>query len=475
LSKIVKATSWTTVSTVFTSGITILQISILTRYIAPEVYGQFAIINLAIEIFTAMALGGISSFIIYKKDITQKARNTVFILVMLSGCIAFTFFYFIGPMIVKLLGYHNLASPIQIAAILLIVTSLSSQYQAFALKNFAHDKIAIVEIISKILSFTIALTTVEWGIFCLLLSFISYHLFRLLGLILYLSKSINFSFNFEFSIIKEAINYGAYELGSQTLNIVRKQLDIIILASTLSTHDLGIYHVIKQLASRPAMAIQPIVNKVALPTFSLLQDQKLAFKKTYIDFMRAQSFALAFFYVPVIIFSDLVASLLLGNAFSSHYIILGLLGVFWFIRVAASNLMGPTALAAGQTKLSFYWNLGVLIPNVSIIYLSSSVGVTALAIALIVFQLVIIPIANKLIIRKIIPVTLLEIIASIGIPVLILAIPLLALKFGLYYIQVNVFLFNESAVATLSLLVSLLTIKHVPSIRGSLLRLKNNH
>lgn len=472
MSKIVKATSWTTVSTVITSGITILQISILTRFIAPEVYGQFAIINLAIEIFTAMALGGISSFIIYKKDITQKARNTIFVLVMLCGFGAFTFFYFMGPVIVKLLGYHNLAGPIQVAATLLLVTSLSSQYQAFALKNFAHEKIAKVEITSKILSFAIALTTVEWGIFCLLLSFISYHLLRLIGLVLCLSKSINFSFDFEFSIVKEAINYGAYELGSQTLNIVRKQLDVIILASTLSAHDLGIYHVIKQLASRPAMAIQPIINKVALPTFSLLQNQKFALKRTYIDFMKAQSFALAFFYVPIVIFADLVASLLLGDAFSSYYIILGLLGVFWFIRVAASNLMGPTALAAGQTKLSFYWNLGVLVPNASIIYLSSSAGVTALAITLIVFQLAIIPIANKLIIQKIIPVTLFDVISSIGIPALILVIPLLALKFGLYYVQINVFLFDESAVAIMSLLVSFLTIKHVPSIRESLLRLK---
>jgi len=146
MSRIVKATKWTTVSTVVTIALTILQISILTRYLEPSTYGYFAIINLAIEVFTAMALGGISSFIIYKKEISQQAKNTIFGLVIITGAIAFIFFYFVGPLLTSLLGYPILEGPMELAAILLPLSAISSQYQAIGLKNFEHDKVAKVEI-----------------------------------------------------------------------------------------------------------------------------------------------------------------------------------------------------------------------------------------------------------------------------------------------------------------------------------------
>ena len=472
MSRIVKATKRTTVETIVTILLTIIQISILTRYIDPSTYGYFAVVNLAIEVFTAMALGGISSFVIYKKEISQRGTNTIFLMVACSGIAAFLFFYCAGPMLTSLLGYPILEGPMQLAAILLPLSALSSQYQAIGLKQFSHDKVAKIEITAKSLSFLIAINTTELEIFCLLVSYISYYIFRLIGLIIVFSKVVNFSPSFERAIIKEALNYGAFEFGTQTLNIVRRQLDVLILSLTLSANDLGIYHVIKQLASRPAMAVQPIVNKVALPTFAGLQSNANRLRETYLDFMGAQSFVLAFFYVPIILFSDLVASLLLGDEYASQYIVLSLLGAFWFIRVGSSNLIGPIVLSSGKTKANFYWNLGIMIPNIAVIYCSSYFGVIHLAVALIIFQLLVIPTANKLVVGQVLSIPLAKILLSLTIPFFLLLIPLILLKMLFLNVTIDTFLVRESIVGLVTLLVSFLCFKYISFIRDGLLRLK---
>lgn len=472
MSRIVKATKWTTVSTVVTIALTILQISILTRYLEPSTYGYFAIINLAIEVFTAMALGGISSFIIYKKEISQQAKNTIFGLVIITGAIAFIFFYFVGPLLTSLLGYPILEGPMELAAILLPLSAISSQYQAIGLKSFEHDKVAKVEITAKFASFIIAINTTELGIFCLLTSYVSYYIFRLLGLMLLFSKVVDFSLKFEKSIVREAFNYGIFEFGTQTLNIVRRQLDVLILSMTLSANDLGIYHVIKQLASRPAMAVQPVVNKVALPTFSGLQENITKLKETYLDFMGAQSFVLAFFYAPIIIFSDLVAAFLLGDEYASQYIILSLLAAFWFIRVASSNLIGPIVLSSGKTKANFYWNLGIILPNIAMIYFSSSHGVMTLAIALIIFQLIVVPTANKLVVGQVLDVEATRIFLNMAIPFTIISAPLVALKLVFEQLSIDLYLVKEAIIALLTIATFYACFKFIPSIRDGLLRLK---
>ena len=80
MSRIVNATSWTTLATVINLVLTMVQLAILVRILAPEVFGQFAVVNMVIEVFVAFALGGISNFLIYKRDADQATSNAVYYL-----------------------------------------------------------------------------------------------------------------------------------------------------------------------------------------------------------------------------------------------------------------------------------------------------------------------------------------------------------------------------------------------------------
>ena len=66
MSRLVSATSWTTLATLVNLVLTMVQLAFLVRILAPSVFGQFAVVNMVIEVFVAFALGGISNFLIFR-------------------------------------------------------------------------------------------------------------------------------------------------------------------------------------------------------------------------------------------------------------------------------------------------------------------------------------------------------------------------------------------------------------------------
>ena len=394
MGKLVSATKWTTAATIVNIILTMVQLAYLARVLSPTTFGQFAIINLVIEIFVAFALGGISNFLLYKREADQATSNAIYYLALGIGVFFSGILYVLTPFIATQLGYSSIIEELKLATVLLIVSSLSSQYQALGMKNFEHKKIALIDIFAKFASFFFAVVTSKLGLLCLVGAVIVYQLVKLLGQMIFLGKHINLSFSVNKSIYREAFSYGIFDFGSQALNIVRKQLDIMILAITLQSNELGIYHIIKQLASRPAQALQPIIGKVALPAFSEVNIQKEKLKDVYQDFYLLQLTTLAFIYAPIIVASELVLGVFFGVEYIQYGLVLSLLAAFWFIRIATSNLIGPLVQSTGLTKRNFLWNMYLLIPNSLVIYFSSLFGVEALLAAMVVFQILLFPLVN---------------------------------------------------------------------------------
>jgi O-antigen/teichoic acid export membrane protein len=426
---IAKSASWTTISTIFGIAVQILQLAILSRTIETAIFGQYAILNLFIEIFTAVALGGISNYLMYKRELNQEEKNTIFTLAITIGLVAFVIVILLAYPILYLMRYTDLFSPLMVLSVLLVMHAVGAQYQTLGLLAFKHAIIAKIEIASRIMAFGIAIATIDLGLYCLIFSTLSYQLFRLIGIMVAMSHIANLGLNFKVKTAKDAFKYGVYDLGGQWLNITRKQIDTLILAAILPLQELGAYHLIKQLASRPAQAIQPIIGKMALPLFSHAKQNPEHFKSTYYDLFCVQAVILAICYAPLIGASDLITLVIYGEEFQKYAPILALLSLFWFIRVCPSNLMGPLVQVSGKTYLSFYWNIAILPVNALVMYLSALHGIYALTIALVIFQSICVPLAYYFVIKKVSTVDFNKTLIFLIIPLLCLIAPLFILEY----------------------------------------------
>ncbi len=472
MSRIVSATSWTTLSTIVNLALTMIQLAVLARILAPSVFGQFAVINMVMEIFVAFALGGISNFLIFRQDADQSTNNAIYYLALGIGSVFSVVFYLVTPILATALGYEEIIQELKVATLMLVISSLASQYQAVGMKCFKHKRVAQIDIIAKTASFIFAISNTHLGLLCLVGSVVIYQLVRLIGFMAALSKDMNLSLHVNKSIYREAFNYGIFDFGSQALNILGRQLDVIILSITLSNSQLGIYHVLKQLASRPAQALQPVINKVALPAFGEIKEVLQRFSRTYKDFYILQLFVLAFIYVPLIIFPELVVNLFFGEEYSSQYLVFAVLSCFWFVRVFSSNLVGPLVQATGQTRKHFIWNIAILIPNACVIYLSSSFGVLPLVVSMLTFQTILFPLVNYYFAGPIANVTFKYSVGAMLTVISFIAVPLLITKFFIARAVPDVFLLKESLVALSTVSASLLLFIQYKEIKSSIQRVK---
>ncbi|WP_272966356.1 oligosaccharide flippase family protein [Alteromonas australica] len=451
MSKLKKATSWTTLSTLIGLALSMIQLAYLVRIISTESFGQFAVLNLVLEVFAAFSLGGISNFLIYKGLNDKRTVNTLFFCALLIGFLFTVILFLLSPYIANAFNIPEITYELRISTSILLITAIASQVQAIALKDFRHKELAIIEILSRVLSFFFAIYYAELGLLCLVGSIILYNFLRLTLSFIQFRDLLIFSFDFDVNVAKEALNYGIYDFGAQSLNILRKHIDVAILAFTLSTSDLGVYHVLRQLAAKPAQAIQPIISKVCLPAFAKFKNLKEKLHYLYIDFYTIQSLVLSFIYVPLIFTSGAIINLFYGTTYLEYSAAFSFLSLFWFIRVSNSSLIGPLVQSLGITKKNFIWNVYMLIPNCLVIFLSSKYGILSLAIMLSIYQALLIPLINIYFIRSSTNTSLTQTVKISILSFLIFAIPLIALeKFLLKHIP-NSFFYREIFIAAISL------------------------
>ncbi len=381
---------------------------------------------MVVEIFSALSIGGISSYLIYRQDLTKREQSTVFWTAATFGFICFLLFNAVAPSLLALYSAQFLSSAIAALSPLLLMAPISSQYQSVALRDFRHSSLAKLEICCRLTSFSFALLTIEWGLFCLVATTVLYSLLRLLGLIALYSNLAMLSFGWSTSVFKDAGKYGAYAMGGQLLNVARRQLDSILLAGILSLSDFGIYSLVRQIASKPARLLQPVFTRIALPSMGKWKHARERALEYYEYFFILLAVSLAAAYIPLIVVSDVILSVVYGATYREQHFVLSLLGLFWLIRVAGSTLLSPVIEAFGKTRYSFVWNLLLLPTTAVVLAISAQYGVVAVCLALLILQMILFPLSQRLLVGRLIPVSLLRLYVflalSIGYFVVLLSI-----------------------------------------------------
>lgn len=439
MSKVKKSAKWSSIATAFGAIISMLQLAILAREFESSVFGQFALLNVSIEIFTALSLGGMSHYLVYKRDISQQGRNTVYFLTLAFGLVCMSLVYVLAPFIMGIVGQSVLHDELRVLSILLVISSVSSQYEALGIKNFQHPVIAKVDIFSRSAGFVTAMLTIDLQLFCLVIATITVAIFRLLIISFIFSRYSKLSLTWDSATAKDAMHFGKFNIGSTFMNVIRKQLDTLILGIILPMSELGIYHILKQLASKPGQTVQPIISKIAMPVFSEVQSDKLKLKALYLDIFLVTSLISTIIYAPIVLFSSDLTLFVFGDKYAEHHIILSILGAFWFLRIAGPTVMGALVQGTGNPKLTFNWNLLTLPVSILTITISSYFGVYWLCYSLLGLQLILLPLSNHFVVRNIIDVKALDILKLITVPLAIFSVFLVSLSLVFALPQLVVF------------------------------------
>lgn len=399
--KAVNGVKWTSISSMLGATFQLVQLVVLAWFLSPEDFGLMALALVVIG-FSQMFLDmGVSNAIIHKQDISKEELDTLYILNVCSGILVFCILYFVAPFLAIFYEEPELKKVIRWTSLSFAVQPFGQQFLILLKKELKFNEIAKRDILSKGISLVVAvaLATNEYGVYSLVFAnicaaFASTVLLLLVGL-----KHHRPSLYFKFSLAKQSVKFGLFQMGENMINYFNTQFDSILIGKLIGIEALGVYDIAKNLAMRPAQIINPIVTQVTFPLLAKMQHDVKGIRTTYlktINYLASVNFPVYFF---IAAFAKPIILLLFGNKWLEAVPVLQILSFYGMTR-STGNPIGALLLARGRADLGFYWNLGLFFLIPVSIYFGSQFGLLGTALTLLVLQLFLLVPAWALLIKK---------------------------------------------------------------------------
>ncbi len=246
---------------------------VLARWLAPAVFGEFAILALVVGVVRLLADVGFGAALVQQAEIEDRDVDTVFwagaalaLLLGLATAVA------AGPA-ARFFGAPELAGPLRLYALSFLGLAGTQVPLALLQRRVDFRRIAVHEITSQcVFSATaIALAARGGGVEC----FVVAHLLGdaasvgvLLALTGYRPRT-----GFDRRSLARLFGFGGRVVGLRVLNHAASRLDTLLIGRLAGLHALGLYGMASHVIRLPEQHVSQLLKRVLFPAFSRIQHQ----------------------------------------------------------------------------------------------------------------------------------------------------------------------------------------------------------
>lgn len=357
----ISGVKWTTLSTVIITVLSLVQVSIVTRFLNPSDFGLMALVMVVVGFSQNFLDMGISNAIIHKQSTTREQLSTLYWVNIFAGIILCVIINMIAPVVADIYQEPKLSKLISMVSITFVIQPFGQQFMVLWQKEMRFKELALAQIISKIFGVTtvIYFSIKGYGVMALVYGNIVGSISMAVQLIFRGYKEYRPLFIFKPRDIREYMSFGAYQMGEKTINYFNSQMDTILIGKLLGMESLGIYNIAKMIVIKPSMIINPIVTRVTFPAMAKIQNESKRLKLIYLKTINYLSSVTFPIYCFIFIFSTEIVSVMFGEKWIEAIPIMQILALWAALR-GTGNPVGSLLLAKGKASWGFWWNFGML-------------------------------------------------------------------------------------------------------------------
>lgn len=377
----IRGIRWTGSSQVITGALQFAQIAILAHWLTPTDFGLMATILLALQFISTFADAGVSMGIIQAKELSDTQRSTLYWLHNGIAFMAAVLLYLIAPWISTALAEPSLSSLLQISAIMIPITSISTQFRVILHRNLDFKLVAIQEVVSMALYLVISLwmALLGYGVWSLLVGYIianglGHAWIFIAGIRSWHPKAV-----FDVSGLWPVLRFGFFHSGEKIILFLSTKADQLVVTSLLGIYALGIYNMALNLVIYPIQRINQAVSQVTFPLFARQQEDAQALRNGYMNVLKTVTLINAPLMAGIMVTAPLFIPLLIGPQWTESIMLTQVLAMYAYQRSTGAP-SGSLLMAVGRTDMSFGWNIFALLATLPVIYLGASLyGMSGLA------------------------------------------------------------------------------------------------
>jgi len=334
------------------------QLAVLARLLRVEDFGLMAMVNVVLAFAQGFADSGVSNAIIHYREARREELSSLYWLNVLSGAVVAAIVWLAAPWLAAAYRQPHLVELLHVAAVTFVIGPFGQQFQALLERDLRFRILGVIEIAASITSAVVGI----W------LAYAGHGVWSLVwaALVLAATKSVLLAWvgwsmwkpmwHFAPRECRRFLNFGLFQMGERSLNLLGQQLDRIVIGLVLGPRSLGYYDLAYRLVSRPFLAITPVFSRVAFPVLSHVQKDRERLRRGYLELVEIVGAITIPIYVTMFVLAGPFITVQLGPDYQS---IVGLLRILCLVGLALSinSPVGSLLMACGRADLGFYMNV----------------------------------------------------------------------------------------------------------------------
>ena len=352
------------------------------RILNPSDYGLIAMATVLIGFLNLFSELGLGWAVVNARaqEIDLLTLRKVYGLVLVVHCAMFAVVYITAPFIAEFFAEERLTLIIRVSGLQFILSAPGVIPNAVLQRDLEFKWRSIIGLAAAAIGAiaTLVLAIAGFGVWALVVGSLIPPIFATTGLNL-LHPFPHWPM-FAFKGLRKLFAFGGYVAISRVFLYLYLQADMVIGGRLLGKEQIGYYSVGMNLASMPMQRVSSILNEVAFPAFSRLQDDSERVAYHLIQAIRLASlFSFPVFWGIGAVAPEIVG-VFLGEKWESAILPLQLLAIVMPLRMIG-QLMPPSLQGVGKARLTARNQLIVCVTMIAAFLIGAQYGIVGLSVA----------------------------------------------------------------------------------------------
>lgn len=368
-SRAVSGAKWSGTSVAYTTVVHFITTAILARLLSPSDFGLMGMMFIVTGLIAFFSDVSVSGGIIAYQDTTKEQLSSLYWLNIITGIVLFGCIFILRPAAVIFFKEPRISIYLPWVAISLLISPLGKQFAVLLQKQLRFRTLSRIEMTSVTIASigAIILALLGFGIWSLVFRSVTLSaLTSFFCLVVAVQYKWLPSFQFRLREVKHYLSFGLFETGTGFFSYIFTHVDHIIIGRLLGTDALGFYTLAWSLINAPTAKINPVITRVAFPTFARIQHDDDRLCRGYLKILRYVSTYSFPIMAGLFVVAPILIPVVYGPKWQQVVPIVQVLCVLGAMR-SIGNPLGTLFMAKVRVDLLFYWimfaSIMILIAN----------------------------------------------------------------------------------------------------------------
>lgn len=245
---------------------------VLARMIAPEIFGQIAVLTVFTDLSLTLIDGGLSTALVQSREVDDRDYSTVFYITLLLSAVMIALLQLIAPWAAAYYNSPGITAPLRVYSFSLLFSSFNSIQVARLQREMRFRDMMFCNLAASVTAGVLGVWMAWrgmglWALVCYYFAQIAASSLAMLAVLRWVPKS-----RFSPDSAKRLYRFGIKMLAASVITTLYNNLRPLIIGKRFSTADLGYYNRGQSFSSTVSLNLDSALQSVMFPVLSKSQD-----------------------------------------------------------------------------------------------------------------------------------------------------------------------------------------------------------